>query len=125
MAYMNKEMKASIVAEVKKVLPKNWKASFAIRNYSTIVMTISKATFDLSVFNKYDSYVEEHGYLSIHSAYLKSATKSDELNEIFAKIGVALNGLNHDNSDIMTDYFDVGYYVDFNVGSYKKPYEKI
>ena len=30
---------------------------------------------------------------------------------------------NHDNSDIMTDYFDVGWYIDVNIGKWDKPYE--
>ena len=34
----------------------------------------------------------------------------------------AMNNGNHDNSDAMTDYFDVGWYVDVNIGNWKKPY---
>ena len=39
----------------------------------------------------------------------------------------AMNGVgskysNHDNSDIQTDYFDVGWYVDVNAGIWNKPY---
>ena len=34
----------------------------------------------------------------------------------------AMNKGNHDNSDIQTDYFDVGWYVDVNVGKWDKPY---
>ena len=34
----------------------------------------------------------------------------------------AMNKGNHDNSDIMTDYFDVGWYVDVNIGKWDKPY---
>jgi len=30
---------------------------------------------------------------------------------------------NHDNSDIQTDYFDVGWYKDINIGSWKTPYQ--
>jgi hypothetical protein len=33
-----------------------------------------------------------------------------------------MNGGNHDNSDVQTDYFDVGWYVDVNIGSWDKPY---
>ena len=35
----------------------------------------------------------------------------------------ALNTDNHDNSDIQTDYFDVGHYVELNIGTWEKPYE--
>jgi hypothetical protein len=29
---------------------------------------------------------------------------------------------NHDNSDIQTDYFDVGWYIDINIGAWNAPY---
>jgi hypothetical protein len=29
----------------------------------------------------------------------------------------------YDNSDIMTDYFDVAYYNNINIGKWDKPYE--
>ena len=35
----------------------------------------------------------------------------------------AMNNGNHDNSDIQTDYFDVGWYSDVNIGSWNKPYK--
>lgn len=34
MAYVSKEMKAELVAAVKKVLPADWKATFKVENYS-------------------------------------------------------------------------------------------
>jgi hypothetical protein len=38
------------------------------------------------------------------------------------EILTAMNDGNHDNSDIQTDYFDVGWYVDVNIGRWNKPY---
>ena len=29
---------------------------------------------------------------------------------------------NYDNSDVQTDYFDTGWYIDINIGSWDKPY---
>lgn len=125
MAYMYKELKNEIVAEVKKVLPKNWKASFAIRNLSTIVMTISKADFVLEDFVKCTDMHKKYGHMELNVHNLDKCAKSEELNQIFKKIGEALNCKNHDNSDAMTDYFDVGYYVDIQIGSYKKSFTTI
>ncbi len=31
----------------------------------------------------------------------------------------------YDNSDIMTDYFDVAWYVDINIGKWNKPYKLV
>jgi len=30
---------------------------------------------------------------------------------------------NHNNTDLMSDYFDVGWYISINVGKWDKPYE--
>jgi hypothetical protein len=30
---------------------------------------------------------------------------------------------NHDRSDIQTDYFDVGWYIDINIGQWNKPFQ--
>ena len=42
----------------------------------------------------------------------------DFLNEVY-KI---MNTGNHDNSNIQIDYFDVGFYVDINIGKWDTPY---
>lgn len=42
MAYISQEEKKRIVAEVKKVLPKGWKATFSVRDKSTLVCTIKE-----------------------------------------------------------------------------------
>jgi hypothetical protein len=36
-----------------------------------------------------------------------------------------MNDGNHDNSDIQSDYFDVGWYISINVGRWDKPYELV
>ena len=40
------------------------------------------------------------------------------MREVFA----AMNEGNHDNSDIQSDYFNVGWYVAVNVGYWNKDY---
>lgn len=52
---------------------------------------------------------------------------SKEINEILTKIFNCLNlvghdGANYNNSDAMTDYFDVGWIVYVKVGKYDKPF---
>jgi len=34
----------------------------------------------------------------------------------------AMNVGNYDRSDMQSDYFDVGFYIDINVGNWDKPY---
>ena len=43
--------------------------------------------------------------------------------EFLTKVIRVLNGGNHDNSDAMVDYFDVGWYVDVRFGRWKNPYK--
>jgi hypothetical protein len=106
MAFMNQEKKAAIAAELKKVVPANWKYSLRVRHHSEIVMTISKAPVDLNAYNNDDLPEEQLA----------------ELDKIFDAIHAALNLNNHDNSDPMSDYFDVGHYWHVSIGTYEKPF---
>ncbi len=117
MAYMNQEIKKRLVSEVKKVLPKGWKLSFAVQHYSTIVCTIRQAPIDIS------KYLDGRSSASINPYHVESDKQlSDEVKEVLSKIIKALNSQNHDNSDSMTDYFDVGYYLDLRFGKWDKPF---
>ena len=51
----------------------------------------------------------------------------DEIADFYEELIAAMNGAgsafaNYDNSDIQTDYFDIGWYVDINVGKWDKPF---
>lgn len=121
MAYMNQEKKAQIAAALKKVMPKDWRYSLAVRNYSEIVMTIRKGPSNLMIVPAH-GHVDEHIHAGIYRQVNPHSYKDNflpEFDEIFAKIYAALNSAgNYDNSDIMTDYFDVGYYVSLRVGDW-------
>lgn len=113
MAYMNQEMKAKIAPKVKKILGKyKLKGSLAVRNYTTLVLNIKSGPID---------FIEKCPRMSVNTYHINSyydgiaAKALSELRE-------AMNAGNHDNSDIQTDYFDVGWYVDINVGKWDKPY---
>ncbi len=56
--------------------------------------------------------------------YHYTTTFNDEkILSFFNELLKAANAGNHDNSDIMTDYFDVGWYLHINIGKWDKPYE--
>lgn len=144
MAYVNKEKKAKIKEALQQVMPKDWKWSLAVRNHSTAVLTISKAPIDLvaifcdaaDVYNKVrvDIYGEPvHTTQRQRESMNYDVTKWDMqrmteglqnryIAAIFDKIFDAMNTDNHDNSDIMTDYFDVGHYVDVQIGKWDRPF---
>lgn len=117
MAYVSKETKATLVAEAKKVIPKDWKVTFSVRHHSTIIATIQQAPKSVL-----DDYLEplaegERPYINIY--YIDRTFKGATL-EILQKLYRALNVGNYDNSDPMTDYFDTGWYSEINFGRWNK-----
>lgn len=124
MAYVNQEKKAKIAAALKPVVPAGWKYSLAVQNGSTIVMTIRQAPVDLIGALYPDTPLDQRpSYSSVNHYHIGNAFPNNpELAEVFKKIVGALNVDNYDNSDIQTDYFDVGHYVSLNVGRWDSPF---
>lgn len=130
MAYMNQEKKAKIAANLKKVVPDGWKYSLAVRNHSTIVFTLRQAPVD--ILGNIRAAVAENGgyqstapevttYWSVNPYHIDTQFSGDVL-KVMRQINEALNDGNHDNSDIQSDYFDVGWYVDLNIGLWNDPF---
>ena len=117
MAFMNQEQKKVIAAELKKVTPKGWKYSLAVRNYSTIVMTFRKGPAVLAMSE--DGELKSHQTLS---EYRIDDQFEGETRDALKAIVNVLNMNNYNNSDPMTDYFDVGHYVRIQAGEWDKPY---
>lgn len=110
MAYMSQEKKKELAPGIKAVLKKyGMKGTIGVRHYSSLVVNIKSGpiAFDeREQVNQY--YIKEH----------YEGTARDFMLELYAAMMVG----NHNNSDIMTDYFDVGWYTDINVGKWDKPY---
>lgn len=131
MAYMNQEKKAKIAAALKGIVPKDWKYSLRVHHHSSIIMTISEGPKELTMVPASRSYgqdtpasVEPYRQLNVYHID-KEFAEGSPVAETVQKIVEALNIDNHDRSDIMTDYFDVGHYVSLNVGSWQKPFKSI
>ncbi|TAL65801.1 MAG: hypothetical protein EPN79_11665 [Burkholderiaceae bacterium] len=127
MANVDQGKKALIAAALKQVVPAGWKYSLSVDRHSTIVMTISAAPVDFFevVHTKRKARNPESnrasGNMSLNHFHLGQVFDG-ELLEVFKRITAALNTGNHDRSDPMTDYFDVGHYVEINVGRWNKPF---
>lgn len=127
MAHMNQEKKALIAAELKKSMPKGWKYSLRVRHHSTLVLTIASAPIDLidEVTLLHQGRMpsgEKPTYLGINHNYLERAFKNPAMVEIFDKIVDAMNTNNWDRSDVLSDYFDVGHYINIQIGSWERPF---
>ena len=136
MAFMSQQKKQSIAQNLKKALGTNaktrgFKYSLGVRNHSTIVMRIPSGTIDFlgdymrtvdTSSDIRDRWVHEPlTYLDINEHSITRCFSGDVL-KVLKTIVACLNDGNHDNSDIMTDYFDVGWYIRISIGSFDKPY---
>ena len=132
MAYMSQEKKAKIAPKIKAILAKyKVKGSLAVRNHVTLCLNIKSGSIDfIGNFNKTisaDHYLTARGFtpaeksLSVNPYHYDNHFSGKALafmQEVFA----AMNDGNHDRSDIQSDYFDVGWYVDVNIGKWDKQY---
>jgi hypothetical protein len=130
MAYVSQELKAALAPELRAICKKyKVKASVAVRHHSTLVLNISQGEIDFIGNSNKVSEARACG------REWRVAEKSIDVNpywyqehfdgvalEFLQEIFAVMNKGNHDRSDIQTDYFDVGWYVDVNVGRWDKPY---
>ena len=131
MAHMTQEKKAKIAAALKTIMPKGWKWSLSVEHRSTIVLTIAAAPVDLMaeiygvrngrmIQRGYDALTEKPTHYTLNTYHPENAL--DASLPLFTQIIAALNTGNHDNSDLMSDYFDVGHYVDVSIGKWNKDF---
>jgi len=111
MAFVSQEDKKAKAPAIKAVLKKyGAKGSISVRHHSTLVVTISASPFEV-----------KDGHETVNNYYIDShhsGEKAKFLNELFE----VCNEGNHNNSDPYTDYFDVGFYVDIQLGRWNKPH---
>lgn len=63
-----------------------------------------------------------YDWTNITRFYRRSKNESIERVDILYDIDQIINNGNHNKSDLMTDYFDVGWFTDLEIGSWDKPY---
>jgi len=68
--------------------------------------------------------VSRDDYLQVN-VYWAHEHFSGEAKDFLREVLAAMNDGNWDQSDIQSDYFNVGWYVDVNIGKWNKPYEFI
>ena len=135
MAYMNQQRKAELAPAIKAACQKyGIKASLAVRNHSTLVLNIKEGPIDfISNFNdgqlKHSRGLPERPqvtqqHMTVNTYWYKEHFTGKAL-EFLTEAITAMRVGNHDNSDPMTDYFDVGWYIDINVGDWNKPYKLV
>jgi hypothetical protein len=142
MAFMSQENKKALAPAIKAALKKyNMKGSIGVENLSTLVVNLPKGKLDI-IKNSLDNMKNTMNYITNRSdeevAAMRQSRKdaayiqvnpynidraySGEVKQFLLELREAMMTGNHDNSDVMTDYFDVGWYISINVGKWNKPY---
>ena len=109
MAYMNVEKKNKLAPGIKKVLAEYGMKGTIAKDRGTLKVNLQSGQIDFGKTSVNEYWIEEH---------FEGVAK-----EFLLKLKDAMMIGNHNNSDIMTDYFDVGWYIKINVGKWDKPYE--
>jgi len=132
MAYMSQENKKSKEPLIKALLKKyGLKGSVGVKHHSTLVVNIKSGCIDfIGNYNEAgkasrsdrDFFREvTDGHIQVNPHWCQehfTGRARDCLKELVEVMGTG----NHDNSDIQTDYFDVGWYSDINIGKWDEPY---
>ena len=137
MAYVSQDLKKSLAPAIKAVLKKyGVKGSLAVSNHSTLVLNIKSGPIDfIENFIQTDkdlpygkhmsddqiAYIRKNQSLDVNVYWYKEHFSGQAL-AFLSQVITLMNKGNHDNSDVQTDYFDVGWYVDVNIGKWDKPY---
>ena len=137
MAYVSQDLKAKLAPTIKAICKKyGVKASLAVRNHSTLCLNIKSGKIDfIENFIERDAgvmsgrkmapeqvdYLRKNRSLDVNVYWYKEHFTGKAL-KFLQEVIPAMNNGNHDNSDIQTDYFDVGWYIDVNIGRWNKPY---
>lgn len=135
MAYVSKELKAELAPKIKAVLKKyGVSGTIGVHHHSSLVVTLRSGRLDLigdaNLFNQTyaertgQRVVEVKGYYQANVYYSGQEHSVDpEVGKFFEELIAAMKGNRwYNNSDIQSDYFDIAYYIDINVGRWDKPY---
>lgn len=110
MAYITTEQVATIRKNLAEKFPKKdgWKLSVTREHSQKVQVRIMEAPVLFT----------ENEYQQINIFFTESYINGDLLKEM---LDICNRG-NHDNSDVQTDYFDVGWHIGLSVGKWDKPF---
>ena len=115
MAYMSQEHKKELAPAIKAVLKKyGVKASLSVKHHSTLVLNIKSSKIDFLEG-------EDREYIQVNEYHIKNQYEG-VARDFLLEVKEAMMVGNFDKSDMMSDYFHVGWYTDINVGKWDKPY---
>jgi len=133
MAYISQDEKKVVASRINPILKKyGLKGTFSIRHNSVLVLKISSGKIDFiknhndMIKNRYDQGgYEVDGSIQVNEYWYAEHFTGVALEALSEIIPAMYLETYYDNSDISSDYFDVSYYVNVNIGIWSKPYKLI
>ena len=134
MAYIGQKEKKELAPAIKAVLKKyDMKGTIGINHHSSLVANLKEGVLDLlgDAQKHNDEYAAMRGqksypvgdHLQVNTSYCDEWAKNETIAEFYKELIAAMKGTGwYNNTDIMTDYFDIAYYLDVNVGKWDKGY---
>jgi hypothetical protein len=133
MAYVSQELKSKLSPAIKAVCKKyGIKASIAVRHHSTLCLNVKSGAID---FIGNSNRVCGADFYQVQRGFKPNTTGYDQVNPyhfqshydgdakaFLSEVLAVMNDGNWDKSDIQSDYFNVGWYVDVNIGRWNQPY---
>jgi hypothetical protein len=114
MAYMSQEKKKALTPAIKEICKKHGiNATIAVNHHSTLVLNIKSGCIDFG---------HDHHQVNPYW-YREHFADNDAALDFLSELVPAMNDGNWNRSDSSVDYFDVGWYIDINIGNWGKPYQ--
>ena len=109
---MNQEKKKELSPAIRRVLKAyGMKGTLAVQNQSTLICNVQSGEIDF-----------KQDYMQVNAHHISSQYEGIQ-RKFLADLKDAMMIGNFDNSDPMTDYFHVGWYISINIGNWNKPYQ--
>ena len=132
MAYMSQEKKSELAPRIKAILRKyGVKGSLGVYHHSTLCLNIASGPIDFIgnvnavAGGKHDEqWIAAKDHIDVNPYWYREHFDGAAL-DFLSEVIPVMNEGNHDRSDMMTDYFDVGWYVSVKVGRWNKPYQLV
>lgn len=137
MAYVSQELKAKLAPQIKAVCKKyGIKATLAVSTGSTLVLNVKSGPIDfVENFIQTDidgptgrkmsadqiAYIRKNQSVDVNPYWFQEHF-SGKAKAFLTEVIRAMKVGNWDNSDIQTDYFDIGWYISVKIGKWNKPY---
>lgn len=125
MAYVSQELKKELTPWIKAVLDKySMKGSISVEHYSTLVCTLKE--WPINFINYLADTESNRRYASNSDINVNQYHVQSQFvwiaKDFLMELRDAMMKWNHDNSDLMTDYYDIGWYINISIWRYDKDY---